>query len=120
MTATVHPIAGPAGDPVEAAVTDADLVAWVNLWLGRIVERRISNRNRWCPHWSTHPEVVARLRVLCASWLQVTRHGDALALSAWMLDHLDRHLDRLMDADGPFAGCSPDRHNTPRNLAVGP
>jgi hypothetical protein len=49
---------------------------------------------------------------------QVTSSGDALDQSSWMLDHLDRHLDAMFDTDGPFAGCSSERHTPHDGLTV--
>jgi hypothetical protein len=97
-----------------------ELAAWVQLWFVDVLERRASNTLRWCQQWDRHPEVVTRMRVLYASWLQVTTHGDALAYSSWMLDHLDRHLAAMQSTFGPFAACSPDRHTPHKGLSVEP
>ena len=116
MTVTALPLA----DTPEPEPTFADLEAWVTEWFGQILERRSSNRRRWCARWWEHPEAVTRMRILMLSHRQMVKHGSALDQSAWMLDHLDRHLDALQSSDGPFAGCSPDRHSPCSGLPVKP
>jgi hypothetical protein len=103
----------------ESEPTLAELQAWVTQWFATILERRGTNRRRWCAHWYDHPEVVTRMRLLMLSHRQICEHGTPLDMSAWMLDHLDRHLDMLQSEDGPFAGCSPERHAPHRGLTVG-
>jgi hypothetical protein len=103
-----------AGNPVPPPMVKwkhTTLEAWVENYFVGLVERRLSNTRRWCSHWAQHPEAVGRLTTLWRSWEQSQAAGDPLALSAWYLDHLDRHLAVLLSADGPFAGCSPQRHN---------
>lgn len=106
--------------PEPAEPTLADLEAWVTDWFVGILERRASNRRRWCAYWWDHPEVVTRFRLLMLSHRQVVEHGTPADMSAWMLDHLDRHVDVLQCEDGPFAGCSPERHAPHRGLHVAP
>lgn len=114
MTVTdLHPPVPTAAEP-----TIDELAAWVQLIFVDVLERRSSNRRRWCQQWHQHPEAVTRMRVLYAAWLQVTRHGDALAYSSWMLEHLIPHLDALQSTDGPFAACSVDRHTPHSGLSV--
>jgi hypothetical protein len=103
---------------VAELVTMHDVNDWVKTWLGGIIERRNSNTKRWCPRWFEHPEAVARIWQMYMGYRQVKDSGNALDFSNWMLDHLDRHIDRLMAADGPFSGCSPTRHTSPRQLEM--
>jgi hypothetical protein len=103
-----------------AAPTMADLDAWVTEWFTTILERRSGNIRRWCARWWDHPEVVARMWLLFNGHRQVIAHGDALDQSLWMLDHLDRHAEAMFHSDGPFAGCSPDRHSPHGGLTVAP
>lgn len=86
------------------------LEEWIDEVFITLIEQRISNTLRWCPKWSEHPEVVARLWILYLGWKQVTEHGSALDFSEWMTDHLDSHVAQIIRADGPFAGCSLQRH----------
>jgi hypothetical protein len=113
MTVTdLHPA------PTTAEPSLDELAAWVKLMFVDVLERRASNTLRWCQQWHQHPEVVTRMRVLYASWVQVTVHGDALAYSSWVLDHLDRHLAAMQVTSGPFAACSEDRHTPHKGLSV--
>lgn len=63
----------------------------------------------WCPKWWEHPEAIYRLESLWRSWEHL-RLDPALGSSTWLRDHLDHHLPRLLDASGPFKGCSFDGH----------
>jgi hypothetical protein len=112
-----------AGNPVpppEDQWVFHSLDAWVEGYFVKVVERRLSNTRRWCSHWAEHDEAVARLRALWRSWEQSRACGDPLVMSAWYLDHLDRHLTVLLGAEGPFAGCQPQRHNARPPLDVRP
>jgi hypothetical protein len=95
-----------------------DLQDWVEHWFSRILERRVSNTRRWCPQWYNHPEVVTRLWVLYHSYHETMLYEDATGQSQWFIEHLDKHLDFLLSSDGPFAGCSPQRHSPARGLEV--
>jgi hypothetical protein len=104
--------------PALAEPTLAELEGWVKDWVVNLLERRATQRRRWCPYWFDHPEVVTRMRLLMLSHRQVVERGSALDQSSWFLDHLDRHLDALQCEDGPFASCSPERHSPHRGLRV--
>jgi hypothetical protein len=99
--------------------TPRDLEEWVVKTFGTWLERRPSNTRRWCRRWYEHPEVVVRMWALYDSWHEATRHDSAMGQSSWFVDHLDKHLDVIFSPDGPFAGCTPDRHNPSRSLDVG-
>lgn len=118
---TLHAAPEPGETPAPPAMPAVpDLNGFVELWFGGTLERRTSNTRRWCPRWDEHPEAVARLRVLHASWVQVAVSGDALTYSTWMLDHFDRHAAVLLSAEGPFAGCAAERHSPARPLPIAP
>jgi hypothetical protein len=102
----------------EPVPTMYDLQDWVVNWFERTLERRASNTRRWCPVWYAHPEIVSRLWVLYHSHTEVLRHYDAVAYSSWFVEHLDKHLDVMLSADGPFASCSPQRHSPHHGLEV--
>lgn len=117
MTVTdLHPITEPAVSDPEP--TMAELEVWVTTWFTEILERRSTNRRRWCARWWAHPEAVTRMRILMLGHRQVVTRGSVLDQSTWMLDHLDRHLDVLQSPDGPFAACSLERHAGHRGLQV--
>jgi hypothetical protein len=107
------------GLPTTVTYTDRDVENWAVKWFGQILERRASNTRRWCRRWYDHPEVVARFHVLHAAYRQAETTGSALDMSSWFVDHLDKHLDVIFSADGPFAGCSPQRHSPVPGLEVG-
>ena len=66
----------------------------------------------WCPEWWRHAEAIARLEALWRAWEHL-RLDPATGISVWFRDHADHHMSVLLDADGPFKGCSPDRgHGT--------
>jgi hypothetical protein len=95
-----------------------DLEDWVVTWLSDTLERRVSNTRRWCPQWYDHPEVLHRMWLLFQSYRETMLYDDAKDQSQWFLEHLDKHLDAMLSADGPFAGCSPQRHSPARGLEV--
>lgn len=62
-------------------------------------------RFAWCPQWWRHVEAVTRISALWHAW-EKSRLEDGAAMSTWLLDHADRHMDRLLSPDGPFAYCT--------------
>jgi hypothetical protein len=95
-----------------------DLEDWIVNFMQRTLERRASNTKRWCAQWHKHPEVISRFWALYHAYLQIEDEGDAIQMSIWYVDHLDRHLETITSADGPFAACSIDRHTPHRGLVV--
>lgn len=58
----------------------------------------------WCQQWWLHRSVVGRLTAAWYAW--ETAHADGgSAISAWILEHADRHFDRIMADDGPLRMC---------------
>lgn len=94
-----------------------ELELWIDEVFFGLVEQRISNTLRWCPMWWDHPEVVSRLWVLCLGWKQAMSTS-ALDFSDWMISHLDVHWNQIIRCDGPFAGCSLQRHSPPAKLTT--
>jgi hypothetical protein len=103
--------------PRAPAATMHDVEDWVVNIMQDTLERRASNTRRWCPQWYKHPEVVTRFRILYATYREVEKL-DALTYSTWFIDHLERHLEVIFSTDGPFAGCSPERHSPHRGLTI--
>lgn len=59
----------------------------------------------WCPQWWLHIEAATRISSLWHGW-EKSRLESGAALSTWILDHADRHMDRLLNPHGPFRYCS--------------
>jgi hypothetical protein len=100
------------GEVPDGPHVHTDLVQFVREVIIDVLLRRVDGRVRtWCPQWWSHPEALLRLEGLCRAFedLRVEPTG----VSVWLRDHADYHLPMLTDPDGPFRGCSPDRH-TPR------
>lgn len=75
----------------------------------------VDGRTRtWCPRWWDHPGPVLRLDALWRAWEASRLEDDDTAMSCWLRDHADYHLERLLDPDGSFRGCSPERGHQPR------
>lgn len=78
----------------------------------------IDGRTRtWCPSWWEHPGAIIRLEALWRGWDASRRDPDDYALSCWLRDHADYHLERLLDPDADFRGCTPQGHQ-PRHRRV--
>jgi hypothetical protein len=107
---TPEPTGEPGADAKDGPQFD-DMAEWVEEWLLPNLERRMGNTRRWCNRWYRHPEVVMRLHVVWSTWEHAYRLDDPTTLSSWYIDHLDKHLAVIFSADGPFAGCSPQRHS---------
>ncbi len=86
------------------------VLAFVTEHLVPMYRRSVSANDRtWCAEWWRHPEAIARLEALWQSW-EYLRLDSNLGISVWMRDHLDHHMAVLLDVDGPFKGCTPDKH----------
>lgn len=58
----------------------------------------------WCHKWWLHRSVVGRLTAAWYAWEAAHADGGS-AISAWILEHADRHFDRIMAEDGPLRMC---------------
>ncbi|WP_049758835.1 DUF4913 domain-containing protein [Renibacterium salmoninarum] len=63
---------------------------------------------KWCNQWQEHPEAVQRFHALFLAAGQVQKKE--ISLSAWWLEHWDRHKSALFDTYGVFRRCSPEDH----------
>lgn len=61
----------------------------------------------WCKKWWLHRGVVGRLTAAWYAW-EVAHAEGGSAISAWILEHADRHFDRIMAEDGPLRMCKSD------------
>lgn len=91
------------------------LAAWVDGWLVPNTERSIGSKLRWCRSWHEHPEAVWRLT---AAWQDFERSwaNPTSGVTNFARNSLSYHLGELMAGDGPFAACSPDRHEQVQTL----
>jgi hypothetical protein len=71
----------------------------------------------WCPEWWRHAEAIARLEALWRAWEHL-RLDPATGMSVWFRDHADHHMAVLLNADGPFKGCSKDKGHGERLPAL--
>ncbi len=95
-----------------------DLSSFVRHVLVEVLLRRVDGHTRtWCLHWWEHPEAVLRLESLWRAW-EVCRQDSGVGMSSWLRDHSDYHLPLLLEPDGPFRGCSPERGHRPRAAGV--
>jgi hypothetical protein len=67
-------------------------------------QRSAAGQTVWCSQWWVHVDVVARLTSAWFAW-EAARTSVKPAMSAWILDHGDRHFDRIMANPGPFEKC---------------
>lgn len=61
----------------------------------------------WCKQWWLHTSVVARLVAAWYAWEDAYAAGGG-AMSSWILEHGDRHFERIMAEGGPFDKCKTD------------
>ena len=75
-----------------------------------LADARISALNRekpvtsWCDQWWVHRCVVARLVAAWYAWEDAFAAGGG-AMSSWILEHADRHYEKIMSDEGPFRKC---------------
>jgi hypothetical protein len=61
-------------------------------------------RVRWCEKWWLHRGVVGRMTACWFAW-EAAHASKKPAMSLWILDHADRHFDRIMAETGAFSSC---------------
>ena len=95
--------------PAWAAVDLVVLHGWVDGALSRLYARQVTDITEatWCPDWWEHPEAVARLALLMATFMDAASDPDPAVMSAWWRDHADHHMPVLLDPRGVFKYCSP-------------
>jgi hypothetical protein len=84
------------------AITQTDLVEWVEHIVSRLESVDRSGGQHWCSQWWNHSEAVDRLRALYERWLEAQADG---AMSSWWVDHFDSHATILFAKRGPFGEC---------------
>lgn len=58
----------------------------------------------WCPQWWLHKAVMGRMTAAWFAWEAANTTGGG-SMSSWILEHGDRHFDRIMADDGLFRKC---------------
>lgn len=101
------------GDDETPPLYFPDVEVFVRELLAPTYRRSLDGRHRtWCPQWWRHAEAITRLEALWRAWEHL-RLEPALGISVWLRDHADPHMATLLDSDGPFKGCSPEKgHGT--------
>ena len=85
-------------------------VAWVENWFIPTFQRKTGTGTvRWCRLWWAHAEAMVRFEALWRSW-EVLRLDVGTGMGVWFRDHFDSQLPTLLGPDGPFAQCTPDKH----------
>ncbi|WP_028264608.1 DUF4913 domain-containing protein [Arthrobacter sp. MA-N2] len=72
-----------------------------------VMAQRGTTGIRWCRQWWNHQSVMMRMTALWQGYEVAYAEGGG-AVSTWMLDHADRHFDRIMAEGGPLSECRSD------------
>lgn len=72
-----------------------------------VMAQRGTSDVRWCSQWWNHESVMMRMIALWQGYEVAYADGGG-AVSTWILDHADRHFDRIMAAGGPLSKCKTD------------
>ncbi|CAM3349600.1 hypothetical protein PSET11_03325 [Arthrobacter ulcerisalmonis] len=75
-----------------------------------VMAQRGTTGIRWCRQWWNHQSVMMRMTALWQGYEVAYAEGGG-AVSTWMLDHADRHFDRIMAEGGPLSECRSDHGN---------
>lgn len=96
----------------------AHVEAFLRDWLAPTYRRSLAGTAAtWCPEWWRHAEAIARREALWRAWKHL-RLDPATGLSVWFRDHADHHMTVLLNAEGPFKACSPDKGHSDRLAAL--
>ncbi|WP_270260660.1 DUF4913 domain-containing protein [Kocuria marina] len=82
--------------------TQEEFVTWVEGLVSRLESVDRSANMHWCRQWWAHTEAVERLSALHTQWLIAKEEN---SMSAWWVDHFDRHASALFARHGPFGEC---------------
>lgn len=107
-------------EPIQPICEDVE--TWVTHEYAPVYIRKINQTQRWCPSWWAHAEAIIRLTALWQTWESARAAEHPAAMAEWLHSHLDAINPVLLAADGPFASCTPDRHNdqSPMPLTAAP
>ena len=94
----------------------ASAEAFVREQLAPMYRRALEgNQRTWCPEWWRHAEAISRPEALWTAWEHL-RLDPATGMAVRSPDHADHHMAVLLDSDGPFKRCSPDKGHGARQL----
>ena len=103
--------------PHAPPTTMHDLEDFVVAFVMQTMERSLDSAERWCAQWYRHPEAVTRLRLVYETY-RVAQAGSAHEFVRWLTGVFEPQLAALLDPRGPFARCSPHRHERHDGLRV--
>jgi len=108
VAALTAPADADAEEPAELYYPD--VLKFVTNFLIPIYRRRVTAQgNTWCAQWWKHAEAVTRLDAMWRAWEHLRMDGTTGG-SVWLRDHCDYHMGVLLSSDGPFKGCTPEKH----------
>jgi hypothetical protein len=96
-----------------------DVHGFVEGWFAPTISRPLGGTHRWCPTWWDHPEAKERLDALWRAYEHLQDDHD-LGPITFLNNHLDPTLQVLLAPTGPFARCTPDRHEPHQPLPLNP
>ncbi len=77
---------------------------------------RQQSKIHWCRYWFLHEEAVMRLKAIWFAF-EDCRRKPGVGQIEW-LRHVEPQLGVLFGPDGPFGGCTHERHILPPALAL--
>ncbi|WP_223840499.1 DUF4913 domain-containing protein [Saccharopolyspora pogona] len=108
------------GDQEPAEPMFANVEAWVTQWLAPMIRRPLTGDTTWCPQWWQHPEAILRLEALWRAW-EFLRTDGTVGMSVFVRDHLDPHLNFLMNRElSPLSKCRKGHQGQEDQLPVEP
>jgi hypothetical protein len=97
-----------AGDGVEPFFPNAE--AFVGqFWVSTFTR---PGRGRWCAQWWGHAEALVVLQSLWQTWESARIEPGAAGIANWLTTYAYPLARELNAEGGPFAACTPERHET--------
>lgn len=82
---------------------------FVSEFIAPLYVRPIGSAAKWCPKWWLHAEAVFRFNALWVTYENGFASEDPSFAAKWLASYADPFMSRLMDPNGTFNGCSPER-----------
>lgn len=82
---------------------------FVREFIAPLYVRPLGAAAKWCPKWWLHAEAVFRFNALWITYENGFASEDPTFAARWMASYADPFMSRLMDPNGTFNGCSPER-----------
>lgn len=82
---------------------------FVREFIAPLYVRPIGSAAKWCPKWWLHAEAVFRFNALWVTYENGFASEDPTFAAKWMASYADPFMSRLMEPNGTFNGCSPER-----------